>query len=107
MYNMHNAEVNFYTKIQPLLHNELYYISPDIYAARECPAVDNIRGGFLLMEDLGSEPIAIPLHVGLNKEQIESAIKAIAEFHASTLALPKGLVESFPMRQKLSLPVSV
>ncbi|KAI1718990.1 ecdysteroid kinase domain-containing protein [Ditylenchus destructor] len=92
LFDCHNSEVRFYNKIS-LLMNEVK-ILPIIYAAREAPDIDNMEVGFILMEDIVNVKM-VDIATGLTKEQVESAIRVFASFHALSLTFPDEVLNQF------------
>ncbi|KAH7699569.1 hypothetical protein AAVH_33324, partial [Aphelenchoides avenae] len=85
----HDKELMFYEHVA--MQSPLSCL-PKIYAANGWKASGALSSAYILMEDLGSKGGLADVGEGLTKMQIENAIKAIAEFHAFSLTLPKELL---------------
>uniref|UniRef100_A0A915ERV7 CHK kinase-like domain-containing protein n=1 Tax=Ditylenchus dipsaci TaxID=166011 RepID=A0A915ERV7_9BILA len=97
LFEIHKAEVRFYTEVLPVVQTKLTdFVIPQMYDCRLSKSVSDPSEGFILMQELkGNVAGSVPLHTGLSEKHVESAINAIARFHAFSLGLPDDLLVSF------------
>lgn len=81
----HNKEVYFYEHFAPHLR---HFHLAKIYSTRDCHSSTDLEHACILMEDLGPHGVGPSVVGGMNKAQVESVIRAVAEMHALSLALP-------------------
>ncbi|KAI6177520.1 Solute carrier family 23 member 2 [Aphelenchoides bicaudatus] len=90
----HNQEINFYNKIG----NQYTGLQlPKLYGYKQS-TLNPPKHGQILLEDVTHLGMLADTKMGLNLEQCESVIKAIASFHVYTLSLPniEEILKSMP-----------
>ncbi|KAH7697253.1 hypothetical protein AAVH_35665 [Aphelenchoides avenae] len=98
---LHNTEVQFYTNIQ---HEKIDLFLPRIFhsVCATCATADELEDSFVLMEDLTRKAGHANVLEGLTKGQVESAIKAVAKFHAHSLKMPPDMVQKLAQSQAMT-----
>ncbi|KAH7697868.1 calcium/calmodulin-dependent protein kinase type 1 [Aphelenchoides avenae] len=85
----HDREIYLYENLKKIPKN---FGLPKVFAWKACPEGRRNRAGlmetYMLMEDLGLHGAMPDIVTGMSKGQIETVIRAIAEFHATSLTLP-------------------
>ncbi|KAI1730212.1 ecdysteroid kinase domain-containing protein [Ditylenchus destructor] len=98
LYEFHRAEVRFYEEVVPRISQHFTkFIVPQVYHTNMAVSSADLTGAVVLMQEIRNAG-SVPLHAGLSQHQVESAIRAVAQFHALSLTLPDEFVDSFPFQ---------
>ncbi|KAI1718991.1 ecdysteroid kinase domain-containing protein [Ditylenchus destructor] len=107
IFKFHRAEVRFYEEVVPRISQHFTkFIVPQAYYTNMAVSSADLTGAVVLMQEIRNAG-SVPLHAGLSRDQVESAICAIAQFHALSLTLPDEFIDSFPFQSDCDIEEEV